>query len=143
MLNFCKKVLKFPLIFFFYSNDWYKICHKIVSVLRVLILNTIFFRFVQDLVDKNYFKKNPKKILFSVVQLLEHVVIIFNLYQEEEKLQDMYNFLYAVIKPSGLSDSMKLINIIDQWRLRLFRFYVNRQANQADCKLVNNDITNN
>jgi len=134
-----KKVLKFHLIFFFYSNDWCKMYHKVVSVLRVLIINTILFRFVQDLVDKNYFKKSPKKILFSVVQLLEHVVFIFNLYQKEEKLQDMYNFLYAVIKPSGLSDSMKLINIIDQWRLRLFRFYVNRKA---DSKLINNDITN-
>ncbi|XP_015373738.1 PREDICTED: uncharacterized protein LOC107168745 [Diuraphis noxia] len=95
--------------------------------------------FVQDLVDKNYFKKSPKKVLFSVVQLLEHVVFIFDLYKEEEKLQDMYNFLNAAIKPSGLSDSMKLINILDQWRLRLFRFYVNRQA---DCKLVNNYTTN-
>jgi len=113
--------------------------HNIVSVLRVLILNTILFRFVQDLVDKDYFQKRPRKVLFSVVQLLEHVVFIFDLYKEEEKLHNMYNFLNAAIKPSGLSDSMKLVNILDQWRLRLFRVYVNRQAG---CKFVNNDITN-
>ncbi|XP_060878120.1 uncharacterized protein LOC132950616 [Metopolophium dirhodum] len=95
--------------------------------------------FVQDLVDKNYFKNNPKKVLFSVIQLLEHVVFIFDLYSEEEKLDTMYNFLNAAVKPSGLSDSMKLINVLDQWRLRLFRLYVNRQA---DGKLVNNGITN-
>lgn len=97
------------------------------------------FRFVQDLVDKNYFKNNPKKVLFSVIQLLEHAVFIFDLYSEEEKLNTMYNFLNAAVKPSGLSDSMKLINVLDQWRLRLFRLYVNRQA---DGKLVNNGITN-
>ncbi|CAI6345314.1 unnamed protein product [Macrosiphum euphorbiae] len=95
--------------------------------------------FVQDLVDKNYFKNNPKKVLFSVIQLLEHAVFIFDLYSEEEKLDTMYNFLNAAVKPSGLSDSMKLINVLDQWRLRLFRLYVNRQA---DGKLVNNGITN-
>lgn len=97
------------------------------------------FRFVQDLVDKNYFKNNPKKVLFSVIQLLEHVVFVLDLYSEEEKLHTMYNFLNAAVKPSGFSDSMKLINILDQWRLRLFRLYVNRQAN---CKLVNNGNTN-
>lgn len=94
------------------------------------------FRFVQDLVDKNYFKNNPKKVLFSVIQLLEHVVFVFDLYSEEEKLHTMYNFLNAAVKPSGLLDSMKLINVLDQWRLRLFRLFVNRQA---DGKLVNNE----
>jgi len=111
----------------------------VISELRVLILNTILFRFVQDLVDKNYFKKNPTKVLSSVIQLLEHVVFVFDLYKEEKKLEDMYNFLNAVIKPSGLSDSMRLVNVLDQWRLQLFRLYVNRKG---DCTLENNDITN-
>lgn len=84
--------------------------------------------FIQDLVDKNYFNKNPKKVLFSVIQLLEHIVVIFELYTEEEKLHNMYDFLNAAVKPIGLSDSMRLINIIDQWRLRLFRLHINRIA---------------
>ncbi|XP_016658041.1 uncharacterized protein LOC107883100 [Acyrthosiphon pisum] len=91
--------------------------------------------FVQDLVEMNYFEKNPKKVLSSVVQLLEHVVFVFDLYQEDEKLHTMYNFLNASIKRSGISDSMRLVNIIDQWRLRLFRFFVT-------AKLVNDDMIN-
>lgn len=83
---------------------------------------------MQDLVDKNYFNKNPKKVLYSVIQLLEHVVIVFDLYEEEEKLNSMYNFLNAAVKPTGLSDSLKLVNILDQWRLRLFRLHVNRKT---------------
>ncbi|XP_026818923.1 uncharacterized protein LOC113557546, partial [Rhopalosiphum maidis] len=83
--------------------------------------------FVQDLVDNNYFKTNPKKVS-SVIKLLEHVVIIFDLYEEEEKLNNMYNFLNATVKRNGLSDSLKLINILDQWRLRLFRIHVNRKT---------------
>uniref|UniRef100_A0A2S2NAR2 Uncharacterized protein n=1 Tax=Schizaphis graminum TaxID=13262 RepID=A0A2S2NAR2_SCHGA len=92
--------------------------------------------FVHDLVDKNYFKNNPKAVLFSVIQLLEHVVIIFDLYEEEEELYKMYNFLNAAVKPTGLSDSLRLINILDQWRLRLFRLHVNRKTS------CNNDTTN-
>ncbi|XP_060854125.1 uncharacterized protein LOC132931987 [Rhopalosiphum padi] len=92
--------------------------------------------FVQDLVDKNYFKNNPKTVLFSVIQLLEHVVIIFDLYQEEEELYKMYDFLNAAVKPTGLIDSLRLINILDQWRLRLFRLHVNRKTS------CNNDTTN-
>ncbi|XP_025195249.1 uncharacterized protein LOC112594595 isoform X2 [Melanaphis sacchari] len=87
--------------------------------------------FVQDFVDKNYFNKNPKKVLFSVIQLLEHVVVILDLYEEEEKLHKMYNFLNAALKPTGLSNSLKFINILDQWRLRLFRLHVNRKTS---CK---------
>lgn len=93
------------------------------------------FRFVQDLVDKNYFKINPEKVLSSVVQLLEHVVFIFDLYKEEEKLRDMYDFLYAAINPKKMSvHSNRLINVLDQWRLRLFRITLNRQTN---CFLIN------
>ncbi|CAH1724467.1 unnamed protein product [Aphis gossypii] len=84
--------------------------------------------FVQDFVDKNYFNKNERKILCSVIQLLEHVVVVFDLYQEEEKLHNMYHFLNAAVKPTGLSDSLKLVNILDQWRLRLFRLHVNRNT---------------
>jgi len=101
-----------------------------------LILKKILFRFVQDLVDKNYFKNNPKTVLFSVIQLLEHVVIIFDLYQEEEELYKMYDFLNAAVKPTGVIDSLRLINILDQWRLRLFRLHVNRKTS------CNNDTTN-
>ncbi|CAI6371533.1 unnamed protein product [Macrosiphum euphorbiae] len=84
--------------------------------------------FVQDLLEMNYFKENPNKVLSSVVQLLEHVVFVFDLYQEDKKMHSMYNFLNSAIKHSGISDSIKLVNIIDQWRLRLFRLFVDRQA---------------
>ncbi|CAH1731762.1 unnamed protein product [Aphis gossypii] len=89
--------------------------------------------FVQDLVAKNYFNKNENNILCSVIQLLEHIVVIFDLYKEEEKLNDMYNFLCTAIKSTGLSDP-RFVNILDQWRLRLFRLYVNRQL------VLNNDL---
>lgn len=94
----------------------------------MLIVSKILFRFVQDLVSKNYFNTNPKNVLYNVIQLLEHVVVIFDLYKEEEKLDGMYNFLNAAVKPTGLLDSQKLVNILDQWRLQLFRLHVNRKS---------------
>lgn len=87
----------------------------------------IFFRFVQDNVKKDFFNKKPKRLLYRLIRLLEHVVIVFDLYTDEKKLGDMYDFLHCVVKPNGLSDSLKLVNILDQWRLRLFRLHVNRQ----------------
>lgn len=57
--------------------------------------------FVQDLVDKSYFNKK-KNILCCVIQLLEHVVFVFDLYQEEKKLEEMYEFLNAAVKPTGI-----------------------------------------
>lgn len=78
------------------------------------------FRFVQDLVDKKYFKQKSVKVVYSVIRLLEHVVIIFDLYKNEEKLSEMYHFLYAAIKQNGLSEAQTYVNKLDQWRLRLF-----------------------
>jgi len=88
---------------------------------------TFFFRFVQDLVDKDFFNRRPKRILYRLIRLLEHVVIVFDLYRDEKKLSEMYDFLNIMVKPTGLSDSLKLVNILDQWRLRLFRLHVNRK----------------
>jgi len=83
--------------------------------------------FVQDLVNKDFFNKKPKRLIYRLIRLLEHVVIVFDLYKDEKKLSDMYDFLNYVVKPNGLSDSLKLVNILDQWRLRLFRLHVNRK----------------
>jgi len=54
-------------------------------------------------------------------------VIVFDLYSGEKKLSDMYDFLNAMAKPTGLSDSLKLVNVLDIWRLQLFRLHVNRK----------------
>ncbi|XP_027844062.2 uncharacterized protein LOC114124833 isoform X2 [Aphis gossypii] len=83
--------------------------------------------FVQDYVNKDFFNNKPKRLLYRLIRLLEHVVIVFDLYTDEKKLNEMYDFLHCVVKPTGLSDSLKLVNILDQWRLRLFRLHVNRQ----------------
>ncbi|XP_025205348.1 uncharacterized protein LOC112601785 [Melanaphis sacchari] len=80
--------------------------------------------FVQDLVNKDFFNRKPKKLLYCLIHLLEHIVIVFDLYTDEKKLSDMYDFFNYVIKPNGLSDSLKLVNILDQWRLQLFRLHV-------------------
>lgn len=88
---------------------------------------TFFFRFVQDLVNKDFFNRRSKRLLYRLIHLLEHIVIVFDLYSDEKKLSDMYDFLNAVAKPTGLSDSLKLVNILDIWRLRLFRLHVNRK----------------
>jgi len=87
-----------------------------------------FFRFVQDNVNKDFFNKKPKRLLYRLIRLLEHIVIVFDLYTDEKKLSEMYDFLHSVVGPTGLSDSLKLVNILDQWRLRLFRLHVNRQS---------------
>jgi len=78
-------------------------------------------------VDKDFFNRQPKKILYRLIQLLEHVVIVFDLYSDENKLNEMYEFLNGMVKQPGLSDSLKLVNILDQWRFGLFRLYVNRK----------------
>ncbi|VVC34833.1 Hypothetical protein CINCED_3A013951 [Cinara cedri] len=87
--------------------------------------------FIQDLVDTNYLKQIPKSELELIFRLLEHVVFIFNLYKDEDKLRDMFEFLHGIIRPkNGLIEqfpgSLKLLNIIDQWRLQLFRLHVYR-----------------
>lgn len=76
--------------------------------------------------NKDFFNSRPKRLLYRLIRLLEHVVIIFDLYQDEEKLSQMYDFLSGMAKPTGLSDSTKLVNILDQWRLQLYRLHVNR-----------------
>lgn len=76
--------------------------------------------------NKDYFKQNPKRILYLTVNLLEHIVIVFDLYQDEEKLNDMYEYLSAVVRSIELCNSMDTLNILAQWNLRLFRLYVNR-----------------
>lgn len=78
--------------------------------------------------DKNYFNQNPNKVFKHVVQLLEHVVVAFDLYKEEQKLSDMYDFLYnIIIKLTGLSKSQNLLSILDHWKLQLFRLHVKRK----------------
>lgn len=92
----------------------------------VLKFHTILFgfRFVQDLVSRSYFKENPITVIYNVIHLLEHVVIVFDLYANEEKLNEMHHFLKAALKQIGLLNSNNFVNILDQWRLRLFRLHV-------------------
>lgn len=82
------------------------------------------FRFVQDLVNRDYFKLKPNNVLYNVIKLLEHVVIIFNLYEHEKKLTEMYDFLLSLVKSAVLSESLIYINILDQWKFRLMRLRV-------------------
>lgn len=78
------------------------------------------FRFVQDLVNHDYFKEKPN-ILFKVIKLLEHVVLVFNLYEHEKKLKEMYNFFSFLLKSVDVTESLVYINILDQWKFRLTR----------------------
>jgi len=95
-----------------------------VSVIRRCNNDICFARFVQYLVNKDYFKDHPKH-LDGIIRLLEHVVITFDLYQDEENLGSMYAFLYNFVKPIGTSH--ELVNILDQWRLGLFHMQVNQK----------------
>lgn len=80
--------------------------------------------------DKKYFQQNPKALIY-VITLLEHVVVIFDLYKDEEKLSCMYDFLNSIAKPTKLLDSYKLVNILDQWRLKLFRLHAIRKSTMS------------
>lgn len=82
--------------------------------------------------DRKYFKENPNSVLHHIIRLLEHVVIVFDLYQDEQKLNDMYNFLSVATRPLGMEGSLRLIGILDQWRLKLFRLYVYRKINESE-----------
>lgn len=87
---------------------------------------------MQDLVTKDYFDQNSKRLLYGVIQLLEHVVIVFDLYQDKERLSKMYEFLTAAIRSKGLSDSLNLVNILDQWKLRLFRLHIMSKTAESE-----------
>lgn len=80
--------------------------------------------------DRDYFSQNPTKVLKSIIRLLEHVVITFDLYTDEKKMSDMYDFLYSIIKPSvsAMSKFPKLLSTLDHWRLHLFRLHVQKIA---------------
>jgi len=97
--------------------------------LRILLFFKCL-RFIQNVVDKMFFKKHPDRILDNVIVLMEHVVNVFDLYQDEKQLKDMYDFLYVATRPMGKVKSLRLIGILDQWRLKLFRLYVIRKNNE-------------
>jgi len=80
------------------------------------------------LVNEDYFKQSSKQILYIVIRLLEHIVVIFDLYQDEDKLNKMYDFLYYFAKPTNLLDSRELMSVIEQWRMKLFRLHVYRST---------------
>lgn len=103
-----------------------KISFYFYNCLRIYLRLIIVFRFIQDLVTKDYFQQKPKVILHHVIKLLDHVVLTLDLYNDEEKISCMYNFLYAVIRPAGILESMKLINIIDKWKMHLFKLHIAR-----------------
>lgn len=82
--------------------------------------------------NRNYFRQNPKHILKSIIRLLEHVVIVFDLYQDEKKLSDMCDFFHSIIRPTyGMLGSQNLVNILDQWRLKLFRLHINNKMSEV------------
>lgn len=80
--------------------------------------------------DRDYLNQNPNKVLKNIIQLLEHVVITFDLYSDEKKMSDMYDFLRSIVKPSvsAMSKFPKLLSILDHWRLHLFRLHMQRIA---------------
>lgn len=73
---------------------------------------------------REYFKQNPKKVQ-CVIKLLNHIVFVLNLYENEEKLQIMHDYLYSLAR----SFPFGYINILDQWKLKLFRLKVIRINN--------------
>lgn len=77
--------------------------------------------------NTDYFK-NKKHVLKNVIELLEHVVVILDLFKDEKKLSVMYDFLYSIIRPTDHMNQT-LVNILDQWRLKLFRLHIERKIN--------------
>lgn len=118
--------------YYYYFCVYYVFVDTQQIILKCTNINCDYFifRFVQDLVNKDYFKQKPIKVLYRVIRLLEHIVVVFNLYNNEQKLKDMYDFLSSIVKPKGLSDTHKFIHILDQWNLRLFRLHINRKKVQ-------------
>jgi len=61
------------------------------------------------------------------VRLLEHVVVVFDLYKDREKLQCMYKYMCTYV-------SFKVINplftTLEVWILTLFRFNVYDAINE-------------
>lgn len=70
------------------------------------------------MVNKNYFKQNATRFCY-IVRLMEHIVIVFDLYRDKKKLKNMYDFFYYSKNHGRLS--LKLVNILDQWKLKLLR----------------------
>ncbi|XP_025419913.1 uncharacterized protein LOC112690180 isoform X2 [Sipha flava] len=83
--------------------------------------------FVQDMVTKDYLHRKPKIILHRIIKLLDHVVVTLDLYKNEEKLECMYHFFYAVIRSAGFFEYMDLINVIDKWKMQLFKLHIDRK----------------
>lgn len=65
--------------------------------------------------------QNSKKLLYDVIQLMEHVVVVFDLYQDKKKMSEMYEFLKCVINLKGSSFNIEII--LDIWKIRLFRLH--------------------
>jgi hypothetical protein len=68
------------------------------------------------------------------------VVIILDLYQDEENLNSMYNFYYSVSNMLPFTiDGLKISDIVDEWRARLQLLHIKRLVyNQLNY--INRDI---
>lgn len=76
------------------------------------------------MVNNDYFEKRPESVFNNVLQLLEHVVFIFDLYKDEE-LENMHTFLNTILIKRGImSTSFQFIHILDQWKMQLFRIHI-------------------
>lgn len=75
--------------------------------------------------DRHYFARNPIKALKNIIKLLEHFEITFDLYTDEKKMSDIYDFLHNIINSSRsvMSRFSKLLYTLNQWKMHLFRFH--------------------
>lgn len=76
---------------------------------------------MHDFVGLNYFSDQPEETLKTVIKLLEHVVVIEDLIKDEVKLNSMYQYYNTVtINLPYIITAMKLNDIVDRWRARLY-----------------------
>lgn len=82
----------------------------------------------------HYFVGKSKRIIKTTIKLLEHVVIEFDLYQNEEKLIQMYSFLKNNVRlslPFCDKSTIKSNNILDRWNMDIFRLQMNRFSEKS------------
>lgn len=101
--------LYFVIFIFYFMVYWLK------KFSNILLLSC--FRFIHDLVDEVYFRKKPETVFNNILHLMEHVVFIFGLWEEEEGLKQIYEFLN---KFSGAHWHY----ILDSWKMQLFRLHM-------------------
>lgn len=88
------------------------------------------------MINDDYFEKKPENEFNNVLQLLEHIVFVFDLYEDEE-LEKMHAFLNTILKQRGMmSKSFRYIYIIDQWKMQLFRKHIENMRSEVSLNIV-------